>query len=393
MTDNGMSRKLKRGCERRRLSVVGKYRAAVVAGLVALMALVGSLGGAARAQDATPAACVETTPEENKALVEAYFAEAYNARNAEAAARFFSDDFVRSNPARPQVNEPGTADDVQRVAENLEDFPNIQITMEEIIAEGDRVAALLTWNGTHSDVIDQWNAPATGNSTSFAFMAMYRVECGLLAEQWVVLDYFSMVREVGLITDDELATIGSAALAATPATAEAEVTPGAEPSATEEAQTRPERPRVFIGSSVEGLAVAEAIEFDLQFFADVTLWDQGVFHLSQGTLAALQQAADTADFAILVLTADDVTTRRGQTYVTARDNVIFELGFFMGHLGPERTFIVYSRDDSPTLPSDLAGITVATFAERADGNMDAAVGPAAIQLRNAMQAVMAADEG
>jgi predicted nucleotide-binding protein/predicted ester cyclase len=369
---------------------MNRVQMVAILALVAIMATVGILGAGApvRAQEATPAAeCIETTPEENKALVEAYFAETYNAGNAEAAARFFNDDFVRSNPARPQVNEPGTADDVQRVAENLADFPDIQITIEEILAEGDRVAALMTWSGTHSDVIDQWNAPATGNPTSFAFMAMYRVECGLLAEQWVVLDYFSMVRELGIVTDEELATIGNAAQGTPPAAATAPETP--EPAPTAAAQTRPERPRVFIGSSVEGLAVAEAIEFDLQFFADVTLWDQGVFHLSQGTLAALQQAAANSDFAILVLTADDVTTRRGQTYLTARDNVIFELGFFMGHLGPERTFIVYSRDNSPTLPSDLAGITVATFAERADGNMDAAVGPASIQIRDAMRAVMA----
>ena len=368
-------------------------RRAVAIGLMAAVGLAANpVVALVRAQEGTPAPeCVETTPEENKALIEAYFAEAYNGRNPEAAARFLSEDFARNNPARPQANEPGTADDVQRVIENLEDFPDIQITVEQIIAEGNRVAAMMTWSGAHSDTIDQWNAPATGIPTTFAFMAMYRVECGLLAEQWVVLDYFSMVREVGLVTDDELATIGSAAQAATPAATEA--TPPAEPSGAEEAQARPERPRVFIGSSVEGLGVAEAIAFDLQFFADVTLWNQGVFHLSQGTLAALQEAADSSDFAILVLTADDVTTRRGQTYVTARDNVVFELGFFMGHLGPERTFMVYSRDNSPTLPSDLAGITVATFAERADGNMDAAVSPAAIQIRDAMRAVMAAEDG
>ena len=43
--------------------------------------------------------------------------------------------------------------------------------------------------------------------------------------------------------------------------------------------------------------MAEAIEFDLQFFADVTLWDQGVFHLSQGTLAAVKafQITPTGD--------------------------------------------------------------------------------------------------
>jgi predicted nucleotide-binding protein len=78
--------------------------------------------------------------------------------------------------------------------------------------------------------------------------------------------------------------------------------------------------------------------------------------------------------------------------VTARDNVIFELGFFMGALGPERTFIVYSRDNSPTLPSDLAGVTVATFAERQDGNIDAAVGPASIQIKQAIEGILAVEE-
>ena len=50
--------------------------------------------------------------------------------------------------------------------------------------------------------------------------------------------------------------------------------------------------------------------------------------------------------------------------------------------------MVYSRDH-PTLPSELAGITPATFAERADGNLAAAVGPATTQIRQAMQAVLA----
>lgn len=329
---------------------------AVAVGLAVVTAIAGSLGGVpVRAQDATPAAeCVATTPEENKALVQGYFDAVYNAQDPQAAEGFLSDEFVRNNFSRPQENEPGNADDIQRATENLEDFPDLQISVEAMIAEEDMVAARLVWTGTHSDAIAPWNAPATGNPTAFAFMAMYRVECGLLAEQWVVLDHLSMMRELGIVTDDELATVGNAAAPATPAPAVSATAIAAEPAATEEAQARPSRPRAFIGSSVEGLAAAEALEFDLQFFADVTLWDQGVFHLSQGTLAALQQAAAQSDFAILVLTADDVTTRRGQTYVTARDNVIFELGFFMGHLGPERTFIVYSRDNSPTLPSDLA---------------------------------------
>jgi predicted nucleotide-binding protein len=151
------------------------------------------------------------------------------------------------------------------------------------------------------------------------------------------------------------------------------------------AATIPERPRVFIASSVEGLPIATAIALDLQYAADVTIWNQGVFPLSGSTLAALDTAADRSDFAVVVLTADDVTMKRGREYPTPRDNVLFELGFFMGRLGVERTFMVYSRDEPPSLPTDLAGVTAATYAERADNNIEAEVGPASTQIMNAMR--------
>ena len=55
-------------------------------------------------------------------------------------------------------------------------------------------------------------------SSTIWIMLRYRVECGKPAEQWAVADYLSMLRQTGIITDDELATLGSAAAAAaTPA--------------------------------------------------------------------------------------------------------------------------------------------------------------------------------
>jgi predicted nucleotide-binding protein len=135
------------------------------------------------------------------------------------------------------------------------------------------------------------------------------------------------------------------------------------------------KPRLFIGSSVEGLRVAEALQLNLEYSAEVTLWSQGVFGLSLGTLEGLVGDAESFDFAILVLTPDDVTTKRNQPGNTPRDNVLFELGLFMGALGRERTFIVHPRDVTMDLPSDLAGVTCATFERnRQDGNMQAAVG-------------------
>jgi len=194
-----------------------------------------------------------------------------------------------------------------------------------------------------------------------------------------------MVVAIGLVVlTGMMGSVGSLPTRAQQATPVAAVSPTIAP-------IQSPRPRVFIASSVEGLPIAEAIALDMQFVADVTIWDQGVFPVSEGTLPALDAVADQSDFAVVVLTADDMTTKRGQTYPVPRDNVLFELGFFMGRLGVERTYMVSSRDRPPTLPSDLAGITPATFAERADGNLAAAIGPASTQIRQAMQAVMAAE--
>ena len=158
----------------------------------------------------------------------------------------------------------------------------------------------------------------------------------------------------------------------------------ATPAATEAAAASA-RPRVFIASSVEGLPIANAIAEDLEYVADVTIWDEGVFPLSGGTLAELDAAADESDFAVVVLTADDVTVKRGREYPSPRDNVLFELGLFMGRLGVDHTFMVYSRDEPPSLPTDLVGVTAATYAERSDNNIDAEVGPATTQIMNAMK--------
>ncbi|WP_437326151.1 TIR domain-containing protein [Sorangium sp. So ce381] len=144
------------------------------------------------------------------------------------------------------------------------------------------------------------------------------------------------------------------------------------------------RPRIFIGSSVEGLRVAEHIQLGMDYDADCTVWSQGVFGLSGGTLESLCGAIRDFDFAVLVLTPDDLVQKRSQTMNSPRDNVLFELGLFMGALGRERTFIVYCRDEPIGLPSDLAGVTAATFARRADGNLQAALGSVCTLFRNAV---------
>lgn len=145
-----------------------------------------------------------------------------------------------------------------------------------------------------------------------------------------------------------------------------------------------ERPRVFIGSSIEGLHIAQAIQEGLDSFGECTVWNQGAFGLGTTFIDSLQDARLAYDFAVIVLTPDDTVTSRGETSAAPRDNLIFELGLFAGALGRARTFLVMPRDDPPKLPSDLSGVTVATYRSRTDGNTVAALGPAVLQISRAM---------
>ena len=71
------------------------------------------------------------------------------------------------------------------------------------------------------------------------------------------------------------------------------------------------RPALFVGSSSEGQRVAEAVQVVLDPVCEVELWTQGIFGLTQGTLESLVTALSRFDFALLVLTADDLTVSRG----------------------------------------------------------------------------------
>jgi CRP/FNR family transcriptional regulator, cyclic AMP receptor protein len=121
-------------------------------------------------------------------------------------------------------------------------------------------------------------------------------------------------------------------------------------------------PSVFIGSSSEALAEATFISESLrsrQFFT--RLWTQGVFQLSRTTLEDLLAVANSIDFAVLLITSDDTTVSRGKKKPSPRDNIVFELGLFMGALGRERAFIVNLNDADLKLPTDILGITTVPY--------------------------------
>lgn len=117
------------------------------------------------------------------------------------------------------------------------------------------------------------------------------------------------------------------------------------------------KPKVFIGSSTKTVEVAKKVKKELSADKglEVIIWTDGVFKPSLTSIESLEKFAAECDFAIIIFGPDDKLVLDGGGKVQVpRDNVIFELGLFMGVLGRERTFFMADKGKRPT---DLDGVT------------------------------------
>ncbi len=142
------------------------------------------------------------------------------------------------------------------------------------------------------------------------------------------------------------------------------------------------KPKVFIGSSRESLGIAYSVQKNLEYTCEPTVWTQGVFSLSRTSIEALVEASKKYEFAVFCMTPDDIAFIRSESNRVARDNVVFEFGLFLGAIGREKVFFIVPRDfQEMHLPTDLLGLMPGTYdAMRADGNLEAALGPACNQI-------------
>jgi hypothetical protein len=137
-----------------------------------------------------------------------------------------------------------------------------------------------------------------------------------------------------------------------------------------------------------GLVVAGIIQEQLTEVARVERWDDpAIFPLGSGTLDSLLQASGRFDFAVFVFTPDYLIISSSTPVQTTRDNILFELGLFMGRLGRDRTFLVCCNEDHDIIPYDLRGITFATYSRPTDkDDLSAALEPACYRIRKAIEA-------
>lgn len=144
-----------------------------------------------------------------------------------------------------------------------------------------------------------------------------------------------------------------------------------------------QQPRLFIGCAVEGLETARIVQKGLDHDPIVVrVWTEGVFGPSSHALSDLLAESARSDFAVFVLRGDDMTRSRGLESAAPRDNVIFELGMFMGTLGRERTLLLRPRGADLKIPSDLLGLTALDYnGTGAAEDLQSALGPACEDIR------------
>ncbi|MEP6676799.1 MAG: TIR domain-containing protein [Ferruginibacter sp.] len=143
--------------------------------------------------------------------------------------------------------------------------------------------------------------------------------------------------------------------------------------------------KMFIGSSREGLEIAKRLRIILEkkfpSFLDCNLWTDGkVFSLNKGTLDSLIIASRKFDYGVLIATADDIRKSRGIKAHIPRDNVMFEMGMFIGSLGLSRAFLLVEK--SAVLPTDYNGVTVAFFERNVKKSLDSAIKRIATMIEN-----------
>lgn len=138
------------------------------------------------------------------------------------------------------------------------------------------------------------------------------------------------------------------------------------------------RPRVFIICSTEALEIARTIRTGLDHVnAIVEIWsDEKIFCAGNYPLEDLEREVNEADLGIAIAQPDDLIRSRDRQGKVPRDNVIFELGFFMSRLGRARTLLLIPRDEQVQLPSDFKGMNPITYRLALEGeNQAAALGP------------------
>lgn len=139
--------------------------------------------------------------QDNKAVVRRYYDEVLNQRNIDLLDELAVEDYVEHDPFPGQGN--GLADLKARVAGLCGAFNPLHFTIEDVIAEGDKV--VVRWTNAGTDSGGFMGIPATGKEFGIAGIDIHVARGAKLAEHWHVVDQLAQMQQLGLIPQPEAA--------------------------------------------------------------------------------------------------------------------------------------------------------------------------------------------
>ena len=139
--------------------------------------------------------------EENKAIVRRMTEEFYNQGNVESAERFFAATYVHHDPASPHMRDRDGLK--QGLRAFLTGCPDLHITIDQLLAEGDMVTKRWTYHATHTS--DLSGLPPTGKRITMSGLELFRLEGGKIVECWLGYDNLSLLQQLGVIPTAEQA--------------------------------------------------------------------------------------------------------------------------------------------------------------------------------------------
>jgi predicted ester cyclase len=143
-------------------------------------------------------------PESPKDLVQRHFEEVFNGRRLDVCDEIVADDFVEHAEAPFGTSSPGSVHGPTALRGTIEwllgIFPDLHMTLEAIVAEGDTVAARVLAQGTQSGTVDG-GPPPSGRRFAARQSHWFRVREGRLAEHWATRDDLTTMLQLGVVQE------------------------------------------------------------------------------------------------------------------------------------------------------------------------------------------------
>jgi len=135
--------------------------------------------------------------ETNKAIVRRYFEQVFNEKRPDLAEEFLAESI--------ELHGSGLAPGLEVVRQWLTtfaaSFPDGRTMAEDVVAEGNRVVARITFKGTHHGELQ--GIPATGKTVNVPGITIFRMDNGKIAEGWMVNDNLGLMQQLGVIPAPE----------------------------------------------------------------------------------------------------------------------------------------------------------------------------------------------